>query len=107
MEFKIFKALYDEALEYDSYEYYVADRGWQSWMENYPPAETLERVWVLANGEFKQLRELSGLSKAEFGREYGIPINTVQNWETDENKGNARKSPSYVKMLLAYTLVDQ
>ena len=103
MEFELFKTLYTEALEYsDDKEMYIAERGWQEWMQNYPPAETLEVVWSLAKGTIKENREKYNFSRAAFSRRNDIPIRTLENWDSGVN------SPQdYVKMLLDYTLIDE
>lgn len=43
----------------------------------------------------KDLRKLTGLSQTKFAERYGIPINTLHNWEQD-----IRKPPEYVLNLL-------
>lgn len=45
----------------------------------------------------KELREITGLSKAEFGRRYNIPYRTIQNWENGQ-----RECPIYVQELLEF-----
>ena len=42
-----------------------------------------------------EMRELLGVSRAKFSREYGIPVRTLENWES--GKSNC---PEYVKKLL-------
>jgi len=34
----------------------------------------------------KELRDLSGLSQADFAKRYGVPLRTYQSWETGERK---------------------
>jgi hypothetical protein len=97
MKFELFKELYDEALEIASLELYVAERGWQDWMEGYTPdevAELLGRIYRLANNPLKDTREVS---RAEFSRRYGIPVRTLQDWDL----GN-RSAPEYVKLLIDF-----
>ena len=97
MKFELFKELYDEALEIASLELYVAERGWQDWMEGYTPgevAELLGRIYHLANNPLKDTREVS---RAEFSRRYGIPVRTLQDWDL----GN-RSAPEYVKLLIDF-----
>jgi hypothetical protein len=97
MKFELFKELYDEALEIASLELYVAERGWQDWMEGYTPdevAELLGCIYHLANNPLKDTREVS---RAEFSRRYGIPVRTLQDWDL----GN-RSAPEYVKLLIDF-----
>lgn len=48
---------------------------------------------------FKELREASGMNKTDFGKYFGIPFRTVQNWE-----GGSRKCPEYLLDLMKYKL---
>lgn len=45
--------------------------------------------------EIKEMRELLGISRAEFSRRYGIPLRTLEDWESDK-----RTPPPYVINLL-------
>lgn len=97
MKFELFKTLYCEALEYDEVDYYASERGWQEWMEEYSAEEVagiLKRIYRLANHSLKDTREVS---RAEFSRNYSIPIRTLEDWDS----GN-REMPIYVKTLLDY-----
>lgn len=48
---------------------------------------------------FKELREASGMNKTDFGKYFGIPFRTIQNWE-----GGLRKCPDYLLELMKYKL---
>lgn len=43
----------------------------------------------------KEIRETSGMSRAEFSRVYGIPLRTLENWEA-----GTRKCPDYLLNLI-------
>lgn len=45
--------------------------------------------------EIKEMRELLGISRAEFSRRYGIPLRTMEDWESGK-----RTPPPYVINLL-------
>lgn len=97
MKFDLFKMLYDEALEETTSEYYIAERGWEDWMDDYDAqevAEILTSIYTLANSPLKDSRRTS---RAEFARTYGIPLRSVENWEAED-----RTPPSYVKLLLDF-----
>lgn len=47
----------------------------------------------------KQLRNITGLNRAEFARQQGIPLRTIEEWEAGR-----RKMPEYVLRLLAYKI---
>lgn len=98
MKFSLFKQLYSEALEDETtLEYFIAERGWQEWMECYTPdevAELLSHIYRLANSPLKDTREVS---RAEFSRQYAIPVRTLEDWDTEK-----RSAPAYVKLMLDY-----
>lgn len=43
----------------------------------------------------KEIREIMGISRAEFSRRYGIPIRTLEDWDS-----GTRKPPDWVTALL-------
>lgn len=47
----------------------------------------------------KELREASGMDRAEFAKYFCIPYRTVQSWELGD-----RKCPDYVIRLIEYKL---
>ena len=50
----------------------------------------------------KEMRELLGISRAEFSRRYDIPIRTLENWES-----GTRTPPKYVISLLEKDIVKE
>jgi len=48
----------------------------------------------------KQIRKQSGMTQRDFCKEYHIPIQTLKQWESDENRTSHRKPPEYVEYLL-------
>ena len=49
----------------------------------------------------KEIRELSGMSRAEFSRTYRIPVRTLENWES-----GSRKCPDYLLNLLSHSVME-
>ena len=49
---------------------------------------------------FKEIRTLSGLTKAGFSRTYGIPLRTIEAWEADKDHGG-RTPAGWILDLLA------
>ena len=43
----------------------------------------------------KEIRELLGISRAEFSRRYGIPVRTLEDWDAGR-----RKAPEWALALL-------
>lgn len=101
MKYELFATLYQEALEYTDLDMFVAERGWQEWMDNFDNdklGDILTTIYALANMSIKEMRESKKMSRAQFSRIYNIPIRTLENWD-----GETRKMTSYDKMLIAYT----
>ena len=48
---------------------------------------------------FKELRELSRMSRSEFSKYFDVPYRTVQNWELE-----LRECPEYLLKLMQYKL---
>lgn len=49
----------------------------------------------------KEIREKTGLSQAKFGKRYGIPTRTIENWEA-----GSRVPPQYVVELLRRVVAE-
>ena len=68
----------------------------------YAPIKILIFIWELTHDfSFRKIRAISGLTQAEFVREYRIPRRTVEHWDVGE-----RTPPSYVLELLAADVVS-
>jgi len=48
----------------------------------------------------KEIRKISGLSQADFGKKYSIPLQTIKKWEANIGSPNHRSCPIYVNLLL-------
>lgn len=97
--YELFTHLYRDALDSVSLEHYIAERGWQEWMNQFSDEQIvsiLETIYDYANKSLKEIRE-KYYSRAEFCRNYCIPIRTVENWETKENYAE------YIKTFILYT----
>lgn len=108
MKYALFARLYLEAREYSDLDTYIAERGWQEWMEDYSVGDTLDAsliadvlgmIYRIASSTLSELREMAGMSRAEFGRVYHIPVSTLESWEYD-----LRNLADYKIMLIAYTV---
>lgn len=108
MKYELFTRLYSEARGYNDLDTYIAERGWQEWMEDYSVGDTLDasliadvlkKIYRIASATLSELREMAGMSRAEFGRVYHIPISTLESWEYD-----LRNLADYKIMLIAYTV---
>lgn len=107
ISYQDFKRLLMDAGEFTTMAAYIADVG-----GSVPPSATddqliplLTRCWDYAhNRDAATIRQLSGLSRAAFAREYNLPIRTLENWES--NSASARSAPPYVLDLLAYAVLN-
>ena len=45
--------------------------------------------------EVREIREITGLNRKEFSKAYGIPVRTLESWESGD-----RTAPPYVMALL-------
>lgn len=52
------------------------------------------------SGTVSEIRAASGLSRAEFSREFCIPVRSVEDWEAGR-----RVPPAYIVRLLAYAVL--
>lgn len=101
MKYELFTKLYGEALDYSNVELYIAERGWQDWMEVFDNVgSALKSIYLLAHSTLKESRERLSISRAEFSRKYNIPVRTLENWDAGIND-----APEYVKMLIDYTIL--
>lgn len=115
MKYELFVKLYEEAKEYSDVDMYIAERGWQEWMNQYGNesdtnkiSAILFQIYALANGNIAENRKGSGYPKRTgFSAAYHIPDSTIQKWEY-----GSREMTGYDKCLLDYTffisfLIDQ
>lgn len=104
MNFELFVRLYGEALEYSDIDYYIAERGWQVWMEQYEVESVIEiltSIFNLSKLDIGGLRNTLNMPRAKMSKMYGIPIRTLENWDSGTSE-----PASYVKILIAYTVFN-
>lgn len=111
MKFSIFTELYSQALEYDDYELYLSERGWQEWMEKYDKAEhidnVLEAIYFLAHNSIEQVRKRFNLSRVNLSKFSYIPIRTLENREANEAQLDDKltcKKHVYDRLYISYIL---
>ena len=105
-----FHRLRIDAEECSSLDEYIVEEGGSLPEECYPadgsryaPIKILIFIWELAHDfNFRKLRAISGMTQAEFVREYRIPRSTIEHWDVSE-----RTPPSYVLELLAADVVSE
>lgn len=104
-----FHRLRIDAEDCSSLDEYIAEEGGSLPEECYPadgsgdaPIKIMSIIWELAHDfNFRKLRQISGLTRESFVREYCVPRRTIEHWDVDE-----RTPPSYVLELLAADVVS-
>lgn len=104
-----FHRLRIDAEDCSSLDEFIAEVGGSLPEECYPadmsaekPIKIMSIIWELAHDfNFRKLRAISGMTQAEFVREYRIPRRTVEHWDVGE-----RTPPPYVLELLAADVVS-
>ena len=103
MKFELFSGLYKESLESTDKEMFIAELGWQDWMNQYNAHEIgilLSEIYTLANSSIRENRERYGLTRASFCRRHDIPRRTAESWEMEQNK-----IAPYLKELFDYSFL--
>ena len=104
MTYREFLDLYQYACaseDYNEFLHYAQDIGVCD--EELLSTGILYSVWLYCEDQScNKIRELTGMSRAKFSREYGIPVRTVENWELK------RTYPSdWTLNLLAYAVMQE
>lgn len=107
IKYQDFTRLLMDATEFDDMEAYIADVG-----GSVPPSvpdtaliPLLTSCWAYAHKrDAATIRQLTGLSRAAFAREYKLPLRSLENWECESS--NSRSAAPYVLDLLAYAVIS-
>lgn len=102
INYELFLILYDEAKQYNSLEWFISERGWQEWMNDFEVeiiAKILEIIYEYSRCTIKDIRSKLDISRASFSREYSIPLRTIEDWDAEKSK-----IPEYTEKLIKYTL---
>lgn len=103
IDYELFTRLYDEALSYKEVDFFIAERGWQEWMNSFEEVETitkiLKAIYKYSRCPIKDIRNELNISRASFSRKYGIPLRTIEDWDAGKSK-----IPEYTEKLIKYTL---
>lgn len=106
VKYALFAKLYFEALDYTDPDMFVAERGWQDWMDAIEDPDkivfVLRSIYDFAKLSLQEIRESYHLSRAAFCRLFNIPIRTVEDWEAKRNK-----MPIYTKLLICFALITE
>ena len=94
MTFADFRRIWESANERtpEQHDLYIAERGWQGWMDEFGEEDTssiirvLDAIYTMANGGIAAIRSVTGMSQISFSAAYGIPRRSVENWERDSSE---------------------
>lgn len=81
-------------------DHFIAERGWQSWMEGYDAERIvaiLTAVWAMRDNPIKGIKKAAKHTNESLSLAYGIPRRTVEDWAR-----GVRECPSYTSTMLAY-----
>lgn len=89
MKYRDFRNIYLSLGDCDSEEMFIAERGWQDWMEEYADDESggkitniLHAFWCIKDNIVKGLKIVCGLTQEEIDEDYGIPKRTIEDWSS-------------------------
>lgn len=104
MTYKNYLTLVNECKNYDSAETILADYGFPADCEF--SAEGLVKafdiIFAVSRGDVAKLVEISGGNLSAFGREYNIPLRSLNNWI-----GGIRKASEYVIQILGFAMISE
>lgn len=102
MTYQRFRSLMLDALDCKDYDQYIAECGGS--VDD--PLCALPYVWNYAHAkECKTIRAVTGLSQADFAREYNIPQRTYESWESSASAASGRRTTAAMIDLLAFAVL--
>lgn len=108
MTFKVFGELWQNALDAPNLDLFIAEPGWDSWMDEFSPGddagaviEVMTVIFQMAQEGFPAIRRHSGLTQARFAQTFGIPLRTVEEWDRGR-----MTPPPYTLRALAWQVLD-
>ena len=106
MTYNIYTRLMDEAANYTDVDLFIAERGWQDWMDAEPSAEhvatMLRKIYDLSRMSTGDIRSLAGMSQAQTAVFLGVPRRTIENWDA-----GSRSCPEYTRRMIAWALASR
>ena len=98
---KLFKKLFQDALEQPDCEQYIAEYGYPDWFDDISQdvdeiIKILKNIHYAANCSMRQLVSESGMTQAAFAERFFVPLRTLEDWVAGR-----RTPPPYVKLMMA------
>ena len=105
IDFQTFVKLFKDAKESPDQDLFIAELGWQDWMDSLKITEVFKilcAVFKMAHSNLKYIRKACGYTQQQLAKEYYIPMRTLQGWEAPDHD-----APVYVELMLMYTLLPR
>ena len=105
MKYSDFAGIIISLPECDNLDSFIAERGWQEWMDEYVGDDgsadkivsILSAIWELKANPIKGIKKVCKLTNESIADEFFAPRRSVENWSSGD-----RESPDYVWMMIAY-----
>lgn len=105
MNYNLFAYLFNEAREYENFDMFLGERGWQEWMNDYSEESIvpiMRKIFALGKKSTAEIiKDYKTMCKDSFLGECGIPYRTLQNWVL-----GTREPAPYVISLIAYAIFE-
>lgn len=105
MKYNLFATLFNEAREYENFDMFLGERGWQEWMNDYSEESIvpiMRKIFTLGKKRIADIiKDYKNMCKDSFLGECGIPYRTLQNWAL-----GTREPAPYVISLIAYAIFE-
>lgn len=104
MTYKLFRDILFFAMTSHEYKEFERDvKKIDGWDDSLVSSGILLSIWLYsANHTSRKIREFTGLSRAAFARNYGIPVRTLENWDF----GKTEPISNYLDLLCFAVLND-
>lgn len=100
MRFSTFCRLHEEATQ-TTEELFIAERGWQGWMEKYEDniCSVLMEIYKISNMSILDVRKMYGIKRTELSRIARTSYRSIERWESGE-----RQIPYQMMLLLKFAM---
>lgn len=104
MTYKLFHDLLFYAMTSRDYNEFVdGAKKLHDWDDSLMSTGVLFSIWLYSvDHTSRKIRDFTGLSRAQFARDYGIPVRTLENWDLEK----ASPVPSHLDLLCFAVLND-
>ena len=105
MNYNLFATLFNEAREYEKFDMFLGERGWQEWMNEFSEdniVPIMRKIFTMSKKSTGEIiKDYKTMCKDSNLGECGIPYRTLQNWTL-----GTREPAPYVISLIAYAIFE-